>query len=72
MNYFQKLYEAFETCKLVKNNLCGKLFSSLGSPITFDESFKVNSVLFFILDFDLLSCELGCYIESFYITIILK
>ena len=35
-----------------------KLFLSLESPATFDESFKVTSALFFIPDFKLLSCEL--------------
>ena len=35
--------------------LCGKLVSSLQSPTTFDERFKVTSVPFFIPDF---SCEL--------------
>ena len=39
--------------------LCGKLVSSLESPITFDERFKVSSATFLIPDFDLLSCELG-------------
>ena len=43
---------------LVNNNIYGKLFSSLESPTTFDEIFKVTSVPFFIHDFDLLSCEL--------------
>ena len=38
-----------ETCILVNNNLYGKLVSS----------FKVTSVQFFILDFNLLSYELG-------------
>ena len=52
-DYLQKLYKA-----LVKNNPCGKLFSSLESPTTFDEIFKVNLVSFFIPDFHLLSCEL--------------
>ena len=32
--------------------------------IKFDERFKVTSVPFFILDFSLLSCELGFYIEN--------
>ena len=35
-----------------------KLFSSLGSPTTFDESFKVIDEPFFIPDFNFLSCEL--------------
>ena len=55
MNHFQKFYE---TCVLVNNNLSEKLFSSLESPTTFDESFKVTSVPFFFPDFNSLSCEL--------------
>ena len=43
---------------LVNNNLCGKLFSSLESPATCGEIFKVTSLPFFIPDFNLLSCEL--------------
>ena len=55
MKHLQKL----ETCVLVNNNLCGKLFSSLESlATTFDESLKVTSVAFFIPDFNLLSREL--------------
>ena len=46
---FAKALRNFETCVLVNNNLCGKLFSSLESPRTLDEIFKVTSVLFFIL-----------------------
>ena len=53
-----KALRSFETCVLVNINLCGKLFSSLESPTSFDEIFKVTSVLFFIPDFNLLSCEL--------------
>ena len=55
---FVKVLQSFETCALVNTNLWGKLFSSLESPRTFDESFKVTSVPFFIPDFNLLSCEL--------------
>ena len=46
--------------------------------MTFDESLKVTSVPFFTLALNLLSCKLDnfihfkCYIESFYIDIILK
>ena len=71
---FAKALRSLKIGLLVNNNLCGKLFLSLESPTKFDESFKVTSV--FILDFNLLSCELvfhlKCYIESFYIDIILK
>ena len=35
---FLKALESLKTCVLVKSNLCGKLFSSLESPITFDVS----------------------------------
>ena len=53
-----KSFTKLETCVLVNNNLCGKLLSSLKPPTTFDESFKVIPVPFFIPDFNLLSCEL--------------
>ena len=39
------------------NNLCGKLVSSLGSPTTFNESYKFILLPLFIPDFNLLSCE---------------
>ena len=55
---FPKALRNIETCVLVDNNLCAKLFSSLESPTTFNESFKVTSLPFFIPDFHLLSCEL--------------
>ena len=59
MNHLQKLYEALKVLRiLVNSNLCEKLFSSLKSPATFDKSFKVTSLTFFIQDFNLLSCEL--------------
>ena len=48
---------SFETCLLVNNNLCGKLFPSLEQPTTFNKNFKVTSTAFFISDFNLLSCE---------------
>ena len=51
---FAKVLQNFETCVLVGNNLCRKLFSSLESAAIFDEIFKVTSVLFFILNFNLL------------------
>ena len=38
---FEKALRSFETCVLVNNNLCGKLFSSLESPARFDEFSKV-------------------------------
>ena len=55
---FPKALQILKTSVLVNNNLCAKLFSSLESPATFDESFKVASVPFFIPDFNLLSCKL--------------
>ena len=50
-----KALRRFATCLLVNNNLWGKLVSS--SPIIFDDNLKTTSVLFFIADFNLLSCE---------------
>ena len=55
---FAKALQSFETCVLVNNDLCEKLFKSLESPTTFDDISKVTSVPFFISDFNLLSCEL--------------
>ena len=46
-----KALRSFETYVLVNNSLCGELSSSFESPETFDESFKITSVLFFIPDF---------------------
>ena len=56
---------SFETCVLVKNNLCRKLFLSLESPTASDESFKVTSALCFISDFNLLIIKL--WIRQFYV-----
>ena len=55
---FAKALRSLKNCVLVNNNLCGKLFSSLELLTTFDESFKVTSIPFFIHDFNSLSCEL--------------
>ena len=55
---FAKALRSFETCPFFNNNLCGKLFSSLELPKTFDESFKVTSVSSFIPDFNLLASQL--------------
>ena len=55
---FSKVLQSLETYVWVNNNLCRKLVSSLELPTTFDESFKVTSVPFFIHNFNLLSCEL--------------
>ena len=54
---FARVLASYETCVLLNNNLCGKLFSSLESPKTFDESFEVTSLPFLIPDFNLLSWE---------------
>ena len=45
----------------MNNDLCRKLVSSLESLKGFDESFKVTSVPFFILNFNLLICELDSF-----------
>ena len=66
---FPKTLQNPETYISVNKSLCGKLVSSLESPITFDEKLKVVSLTFFIPDFDLLSHKLeslSCYIESLY------
>ena len=55
--FFSFVLRSFETCVLV-NNLCRKLFSSLVSPTTFDETFKVTPVPFFVPNFNLWSYEL--------------
>ena len=44
---YTKALESFGICVLVNNNACGKLFASLESLTTFDESFKVTSVQYF-------------------------
>ena len=49
---FAKALRSFETYVLANSNLSGKLFSSLESPTTFNECFKVTSVPFFISDFN--------------------
>ena len=53
---FAKALQILETWVTVNNDLYGKLVSSLVSPNTFDERFKVTFVPFFILDFNSLSC----------------
>ena len=55
---FAKALRSLKICALVNNNLWGKLFSSLESPIIFDQRFKVTCLPFFIADFNLLSYEL--------------
>ena len=46
-----KALRSFETCVLVNNNLCRKLFSSLELPTIFKEIFKITLVPFFIPNF---------------------
>ena len=53
-----KAIQSFETWVLLNNNLWEKLFSSLESPTTFDENFRVISLPFFMPNFNLLSCDL--------------
>ena len=59
---FPKALPIFETGVLVNNNLCGKLFSSSESWITFDGRFKVTWVPTFISEFNLFSCELNNFL----------
>ena len=71
---FAKTLQIFETYVSLNNDLCEKLVSSLEPPIKYDKRFKVTLVTFF---FQILICELDnlhlkCYIESFYINILLK
>ena len=47
---FAKALRSFQTCVLVNNKLCEKLFSSLEPPTIFEEIFKVTLVPFFIPD----------------------
>ena len=44
---FEKASQSLKTSVLVNNNSCGKLFLSLESPTSIDESFKVTSVPFY-------------------------
>ena len=55
---FAKALQSLETYVSVNSNLYGKSVSSLEFPIKLDERFKLTSVQFFALDFNLLSCEL--------------
>ena len=58
---FAKALPIFETFVLANNSLYRELVSSIKFPIKFDEKLKVASVLFFIPDFSLLSCELDSF-----------
>ena len=55
MELFAKALRRLATCFLVNNNSCGKLSPEL--PIISDANLKTISFLFFIVDFNLLSCE---------------
>ena len=59
--FFAKDLRRFAICLLVNNNLCGKLISSSEFSIMFGYSPKITSVLFFIADFNLLSCEFDSF-----------
>ena len=54
-----KALRRFTTWLLVNNNLWGNLVSS--PPIIFDHNLKTTSVLFFIADVHLLSCEFDSF-----------
>ena len=51
-----------ETCLSVNNNSCGKLISSLESPIMLGDILIITSVSFFIADFNLFSREFDNFI----------
>ena len=53
-----KATRSLEFCVPVNNKLFRKIVSSLESPTTFDERFKITSVPFLIPDFRLLSYKL--------------
>ena len=57
---FGKALRSFETCVLVKNNLCRKLFLSLEFVTAF-EIFQVTSITFFIPYFNLSSCNVKTF-----------
>ena len=55
---FAKAFQRFETCLSVSINLRRKLVLLLELPVVFDDNFKVSPVVFFVADFNFLSCEL--------------
>ena len=63
-----KALRRFETCLLVDNNLWGKLVSWL--RIKFDNNLKTTSVSFFMVDFNLLSCEFDTFTFTPYYVIL--
>ena len=48
---FAKVLQSPETCLSLSNNLCGKLVSSLESPVTSDGRFRVTWVPLFFSSF---------------------
>ena len=58
---FVKALRRFATCRLVNNNLWGKLVLSSELPIIFNDNLRSTSVLFYIADFNLLSCEFDSF-----------
>ena len=54
---FAKALRNLSICLSANNNLCGKLFSLLESPIIFDNNLKFTSVEFFVAGFNWLSCK---------------
>ena len=58
---FVSALQRFATCSLNNNKLSGKLASSLELPILFDDSLKITSVLYFVVDFNSLSYELNSF-----------
>ena len=61
---FAQALQSLENCLSVSNNLRGKLVSTLESPITFDERFKVTLAPFFTTNFDILCYELDNFMLS--------
>ena len=51
----------FTNCPFVNNNLCRKLVLSSELPIIFDDNLKPTSISFFIVYFNLLSCEFDSF-----------
>ena len=64
--FFAKAFRRFAICLLVDNNLCGKEV-----PFIFYDNLKNISVSFFIVDFNLLSCEFDSFIFKLLYWIIL-
>ena len=59
---FAKTLGRYAICLLVNNNFYVELVSSSGLPIIFVDNLKTTSVLFFIADFNLLSCKFDSFI----------